>query len=61
MPVILSGEKMWKWLEPASSETLVCFLQPYPPEWMEAYPISKAVNDANRESPDLVKGLGPAQ
>jgi putative SOS response-associated peptidase YedK len=61
MPVILSGEQMWKWLEPGSPETLMGFLQPYPAKGMSAYAISKAVNDANRESPDLVKGLDLAQ
>ena len=61
MPVILSGDMMWKWLEPASPETLVGFLQPYPAQWMAAYPISKAVNDASRESPDLVKRIDPVE
>lgn len=60
MPVMLSGGLMWKWLEPSSAEELVGFLKPYPSEWMTSFPISRAVNDANRESPDLVKGLGQA-
>ena len=57
MPVILSGEAAWQWLEPASPEVLAGFLRPYPPELMAAVPISRLVNNANLESPDLVRPL----
>ncbi len=58
MPVILSGGQMWQWLEPGTPETLTGFLKPYPAQWMATYPISRAVNDANRESPELTKSIG---
>lgn len=57
MPVMLSGESMWNWLEPSSPDSLKGILLPYPPDWMEGFPISRLVNNANRESPDMVKPL----
>ena len=57
MPVMLSGEAAWQWLEPASPEALAGFLRPYPPELMTVRPVSRLVNDATRDSPDLVRPL----
>ena len=55
MPVILSGESLWKWLEPAGSDVLAEFLKPYPAEWMTAVPISKLVNNARLDSPEMIR------
>jgi putative SOS response-associated peptidase YedK len=55
MPVILSGEALWKWLEPASIDVLNDFLKPYPASRMTALPISRLVNDVNLDTPDLIK------
>jgi putative SOS response-associated peptidase YedK len=57
MPVMLSGESMWNWIEFSSPDALKGILLPYPPDWMKAFPISRLVNNANKESPDMVKPL----
>lgn len=55
MPVMLSGETFWKWLEPASLDNLKELLKPYPAEWMTAVPISKMVNNVKLDSPELIR------
>ena len=55
MPVILTGNLAWKWLEPAGIDVLNGFLKPYPAEEMTAIPISRLVNDANLDSVELIK------
>ena len=55
MPVILSGESLWKWLEPAGLDVLAGFLKPYPADWMTAVPISKLVNNARLDSPEMIR------
>lgn len=56
MPVILKeeDERLWldKDLDPLQALDL---LKPYPTELMEAYPVSKAVGNADNKSPDLIK------
>ncbi len=54
MPVMLSGESLWKWLEPANQDKLQELLKPYPPEWMTKVPISRLVNNVKVDSPELV-------
>ena len=57
MPVMLSGESMWNWLELSSPDALKAILRPYPSDVMTAFPISRLVNNAKIESPDIVKPL----
>ena len=57
MPVILTGESMNAWLQPGSSDHLMPLLKPYPPELMASYPVSRAVNSPDRDSPELVAPL----
>lgn len=57
MPVILRREDEPLWLDrrerdPARLEPL---LKPYPAEAMEAYPVSRAVNNAKHDGPDCVE------
>ncbi len=54
MPVMLSGDALWQWLEPASVDHLQEMLKPYPAEWMTAVPISRLVNNVKLDSPELV-------
>jgi putative SOS response-associated peptidase YedK len=54
MPVMLSGESLWQWLAPASTDKLQELLKPYPAEWMTAVPISRLVNNVKLDSPELV-------
>jgi putative SOS response-associated peptidase YedK len=58
MPVILSPEGEAIWLD-RGAETLeaLAFLGPYPAEQMEAFPVSRAVNDPRDEGADLIKPI----
>ena len=62
MPVILSPDAYPQWLDPAEKKPsdLQDLLQPYPPEEMTAFPVSRAVNNPRNDSPECVvplKGL----
>jgi putative SOS response-associated peptidase YedK len=61
MPVILTPEGEQIWLD-RGAETLeaLAFLTPYPAEQMEAFPVSRAVNDPRDEGPDLIKPTSSA-
>ena len=55
MPVILSAENYDRWLEPTLNqvEDVEDLLQPFGGK-MQAYPVSKAVNNTKNNSPDLI-------
>jgi putative SOS response-associated peptidase YedK len=55
MPVILTGEMFWKWLEPANIDVLNGFLKPYPADRMTAVPIGRLVNDVSLDTAELIK------
>jgi putative SOS response-associated peptidase YedK len=59
MPVILVPDQFKLWLSPQQEQegTLLHCLKPYPEEEMEAFGISKLVNDPRNDSPDLIKLL----
>jgi putative SOS response-associated peptidase YedK len=57
MPVILTGESLNTWLSPVPVDRLLSLLKPYPPELMASYPVSRAVNSPDRDSPELVAPL----
>ena len=52
MPVMLSGADLWAWILPAKPEEHQTLLRPYPDEWMDAYPVSRMVNDPAKDFPD---------
>ncbi len=56
MPVILLPGKREEWLDPKNNnlEQLLQMLEPYPANEMEAYPVSKLVNDPKNDSPDCI-------
>ena len=56
MPVILPHEKFDAWLDPEEQEParLSQLLAPYPPDIMQAHPVSMLVNSPANESPDCV-------
>jgi putative SOS response-associated peptidase YedK len=56
MPVILSPEGEETWLD-RGAETLeaLAFLRPYPADQMEAFTVSRAVNDPRNEGADLIE------
>lgn len=60
MPVILTehGEKLWMDADAPPDEAM-SVLTPYPADLMEAFAVSKAVNRAGRESPEMVEPVTP--
>jgi Uncharacterized conserved protein len=54
MPVILSGDKAWAWLETRPLPELQSLLAPYPAQWMVANPVSRAVNDPSQDSRECI-------
>ncbi|MEA2642424.1 MAG: hypothetical protein QOF51_3818 [Chloroflexota bacterium] len=57
MPVILDPDRVDEWLDSdlQNLAALQLFLQPCPDEWLEAYPVSDAVNRAANEGPELLQ------
>jgi putative SOS response-associated peptidase YedK len=57
MPVIVDAGDVATWLEDAADDTAaaVALLRPYPPKGMLAYPVSRRVNAAQNEGPDLIE------
>lgn len=57
MPVILPREAYKDWLQPgeANPDKLLSYLQPYPGEKMEAYPVSTFVNNPKNDTPQCIK------
>ena len=61
MPAILPREKEEVWLAPGpvGEADLGAILAPYPAGEMEAYPVSRRVNDPGGEGPGLIEPLSP--
>ncbi|MBF2002054.1 MAG: SOS response-associated peptidase [Synechococcales cyanobacterium M58_A2018_015] len=59
MPVILNRSQYNLWLDPQvqSADRLLPLLQPYPAEAMQHYPVSRAVNNPQNDSPDCIQPL----
>ncbi len=57
MPVMLSPAEYDVWLDPShqKAEPLQPLLRPYPPEEMEAYPVSTQVNNPANDTPDCIE------
>jgi putative SOS response-associated peptidase YedK len=62
MPCILKPEEEASWLMPENRDParLQRFLAPYPAEQMEAFPVSRAVNDPANDSPALIESVSDA-
>lgn len=56
MPAILPPEAVQDWLDPRPRppEEMLAWLKPYPADEMEAYAMSRSVNSATRDGPELV-------
>jgi putative SOS response-associated peptidase YedK len=56
MPVIIRPEDYAAWLDTKLTDILKiqAMVKPYPERLMEAYPISRNINDPQRDSPDLI-------
>jgi putative SOS response-associated peptidase YedK len=63
MPVILPPEAVLDWLDPHDrpAEELLPWLKPYPAEEMEAYPVSRGVNNVKNDSPDFIRKAPQAE
>lgn len=56
MPVILPPESYEAWLAPTTApEEAAALLRPLPEDWLEAWPVSRAVNSTRREGPELLR------
>mgnify|MGYP000052998541 CR=1 FL=1 len=60
MPVILQEKDYETWLDPKIQDPrfLACLLQPYPPEDMEAFPVSPIVNNPKNDSERCIELFG---
>lgn len=60
MPVILPREAEDLWLDPDCHDvaTLKSLLRPFPPDEMESFEVSRAVNRAASEGPELIVPVG---
>lgn len=56
MPVILAPDEEDLWLNQAGNG-LDGLLDPFPSELMQAYPVSKAVNNPSNESPEVIEKI----
>ena len=61
MPVILPPEHEAAWLDRTNEDTteLGGLLAPYPPDGMEAYPVSTVVNSPANDTPEVILRAGP--
>lgn len=61
MPVILAPSDWGAWLDPGTADpgALRDLLRPAPDDLLIRYPVTKRVNNARNEGPDLVVPLGP--
>ena len=59
MPVILTRDEEDEWLNPdmVEPEHILKYLDPYPSDEMEAYPISKSVNSPSVDNSSIIKNL----
>lgn len=59
MPVILSMDNFSRWLDTSIQDIkpLRYLFNPYPPEQMQAYPVSTLVNNPSNDNPDCTKEI----
>lgn len=58
MPIMLTGEALWRWLDPdASREAVRSLLMPYDAAQMDDYPVSLQVNKPSQDMPELVEPI----
>lgn len=55
MPVMLSADTCYDWIQPGSVDKLMPMLSPFDPNLMEAFPVSRAVNAPGIEGPELIR------
>jgi len=62
MPVILYQGEFDRWLDPGNTDPrhLQHFYQPYPPELMTAWQVSRQVNSASHNAADCIQAIEPS-
>lgn len=62
MPAILGREAVEAWLDPSLRDAsfLQSLLKPAPAGWLEAFPVTRHVNNPAYDAPDCIVPLGPA-
>jgi putative SOS response-associated peptidase YedK len=60
MPVILEKQNEKTWLNPDETEPahLAKLLHPYPPQEMDAYPVSRSVNSPSNDTKEVIASVG---
>jgi len=57
MPVILTADDKWIWLQEQAPAKLNALLKPAPDDLLQAWEVSRAVNDPKRDSPECIAPL----
>jgi putative SOS response-associated peptidase YedK len=57
MPVMLSGDALWEWMDNTPAEKLTGLLKPYPADAMTRYPVATLVNRPELDTPELIKAI----
>lgn len=58
MPLIVHRQDYARWLDPnAGAKNVADLLRPYPPDEMEAFPVSPRVNAPKNDGPDCIESL----
>lgn len=57
MPVILPDEYHWEWLKPQPPDQLKRMLMPFDEKLMTGYEVSRKVNSAQIDAPDLIESV----
>jgi len=57
MPVILQRDDEQRWIAPHPDASLIDLLKPFPPEMMEAWPVSTMVNSPGNDVPEIMNAL----
>ena len=61
MPAIVDRADLERWLDVKEQDAAAvsALLRPFPAERMQGYAVSRRVNSANNEGPDLIEPAGP--
>lgn len=54
-PVVLEPDEIDPWLESDDEDEVHSFLDPFPNELTDSYPVSKRVNDVTYDSPEVIE------
>jgi putative SOS response-associated peptidase YedK len=62
MPAIIDRSDLAAWLDRGNRDVAAAtaLLQPFPAERLREYPVSRRVNSADNEGPDLIEAAEPA-